>query len=133
MPVSWVIRDEVLIVTVVRDWNGGGPASAIAQAIQDPQFKPGTALLFDVRQSGMNPSGKEVMSRVEWIASLTSEGLSRRCAAVIGPQPHQFGLARMAQSYLDLLGMELRIFTDLAEALKWLSPATAAEAAVQSR
>ena len=59
MPVSWEIRNRVLIVTVDGDWSGGGPASAITEALADPQFRPGTALLLDVRPSRMNPSGDE--------------------------------------------------------------------------
>jgi hypothetical protein len=45
MPVSWEIQDSVLIVTVIEDWSGGGPAAAIAEAMADPAFKPGTSLL----------------------------------------------------------------------------------------
>ena len=127
MPASWEIQDEVLIVTVIRDWSGGGPGTAITQAMADSRFKPGTALLLDVRQSGMNPSGQEVNSRTKWMASLLSEGLSRRCAIVVGQKPHQFGLARMAQSYLACREMELQIFTDFDEALKWLSTPCAAD------
>ena len=121
MPVSWEIRSHVLIVTTIEDWSGGGPASAIEQAMADPQFRPGTSLVMDVRRSRMNPSATEVMERSKWLASLRSKGLSGRLAIVVGPQAYQFGVARMAQVYMQIAEMEVKIFTELEEALGWLA------------
>src|SRR5207248_677648 len=121
MPVSWEIRGPVLIVTVVEDWSGGGPASAITEGMADPRFEPGTALLLDVRQSRMNPSASQISLRTDWMGYLRDKGLSSRCAIVVGPMAYQFGLARMAKSYLGFQDMELRIFNDRDEAFNWLS------------
>ena len=121
MPVSWEIRDQILIVTVIEAWIGGGPAKAITEGMADPRFKPGTPLLLDVRQSQMNPSGEEIIFRAGWMAGLQSSGLSRYCAVVVGPKLLQFGLARMAQGHLEQRDMDLKIFSDLDEASSWLN------------
>jgi hypothetical protein len=121
MPVSWEIRDSVLIVTVIGEWSGGGPATAITEAMADPEFKPGTSLLLDVRQSRMNPSGEEVRSRAEWLSALSTKGLSKHLAVVVGAKAYQMGVARMAQIFLGNREMDLQVFTDMEAAMSWLS------------
>ena len=120
MPVSWEIQESVLIVTVIEDWRGGGPATAIAEAMADPAFKPGTALLLDVRQSGMNPSAEEVRSRAEWLSALSTKGLYKHLAVVVGTRAYQMGVARMAQIFLGCREMDLQIFVDIEAAMSWV-------------
>jgi hypothetical protein len=129
MPVTWEIRDRVLIVTLVRDWSRYGPAEAITEAMSSPHFEPGTSLLFDVRLSEVNPSGEEVRSRSQWLAGLMARGMSSRCAIVISPRVHQYGIARVASVYSDLQGMTVEIFSDLNQALLWLRTEGSAGAA----
>jgi alcohol dehydrogenase class IV len=56
------------------------------------------------------------------VAALRASGLASRCAIVVGPKAHQFGLARMAQAHLESREMEVRIFRDLDKALTWVAP-----------
>jgi hypothetical protein len=121
MPVSWEIRGNVVIVTVTADWERGGAETAILEALADPSFLPGSSLLLDVRRARTSPTAEEVSFRADWMASLRNKGLSRRCAIVVGPKAHQFGIARMAQARMDIRDMELQIFRDPEEALRWLS------------
>jgi len=97
--------------------------------MRDPRFQPGTSLLLDVRLSADNPTSDEMRPRARWLATLQAKGLSSRCAIVIGPRTHEFGLARMAATHLEIQGLELEIFTALNEALEWLSNASALGAA----
>jgi hypothetical protein len=127
MPSTWEIRDGILFVTVVGEWGNRGPAVAIAEAVADPQFQAGTALLLDVQLSENNPTAEQIRSRAEWIGSLRSKGLSSRCAVVVGPKSYQLGLARMAGTYLDFHGMSLGVFRSLEEAVHWLSMTSFAE------
>jgi hypothetical protein len=68
MPVQWGIRDGILKVAVLHDWSGGGPATAVAAAMSDARFQPGTSLMFDVRMSNANSPGDEIRERTEWMA-----------------------------------------------------------------
>ena len=121
MPVRWEIRGQVLIVTLVGDYSFEEPALAVKEAIADSGFQTGTSLLIDTRLSQTSRSSEEFRERAKWLASLQDKGLSSRCAVVIGPEPHQFGMARMAATHHDLQGLEMEIFTDLDEAFRWLS------------
>jgi hypothetical protein len=81
------------------------------------------ALLIDARRSTISRSSDEFRERAWWMASLASKGLSTRSAIVISSEPHQFGLARMADIHLDIKGLELELFTDLDDGLHWLERA----------
>ena len=123
MPVDWEIRDSILIITVIGHGDHE-PIGAIAEAINDPEFRPGISLLFDMRLSTDSPTGNKSRERVALLTPLREKGISSRCAIVVGPLAHQYGLARMAGAYADLKGWQLQIFTDKDEALGWLTVAS---------
>jgi hypothetical protein len=119
VPVTWEIRGSILILTLFGDC-ADERVKAIFQAIEDPRFLPGKALLFDARLSTEHPTSADVQRRAAWMASLCSEGIARRCATVVGPKPYQYGLARMAATYLGFEGMEMEIFREMEAAMDWL-------------
>ena len=121
MAVTWEIRGLVLIVTLVGDYAFDEPVRAVTEALADAQFRPGTSLLVDARLSHTRRSSEEFRTRAKWVASLASKGLSSRCAIVVAPEPHQIGMARMVATHHEIQGLEMSIFNDLEEALRWLS------------
>jgi hypothetical protein len=123
MPVNWEIRNSVVIVTLTGHYSFQEPVQAVTEAMAAPRFRAGMALLIDARCSTSSRSSDEFRERAWWMASLASKGLSTRFAIVINSEPHQFGLARMAEIHLDIKGLELEIFTDLDDALQWLERA----------
>jgi hypothetical protein len=120
MPVTWEIRDRILVITIVG-YAGEEPRAVIMEAIASPQFRPGTSVLFDVRQSTDNSTSDELRSRAQWLATLQAKGMASRCAIVVGPKAFQYGLARMAATHVEFQGMQLEIFQDMDEAERWLS------------
>jgi hypothetical protein len=129
MPVSWEIRGSILIVALVGDYSFDEPVQAVTSAISDPNFHPGTSLLIDARLSKTNRNSEDFRERAIWMNTLREKGLSSRFAMVISSHTHQFGMARMAATHLDLTGLELEIFKDMDEALLWLSRAGRSQAA----
>ncbi|MBV9742677.1 MAG: STAS/SEC14 domain-containing protein [Acidobacteriia bacterium] len=119
MAASWEIRGSVLIVTCDGE-DAKESAEAIYEALADPGLPQGASVLLDVRLCTENPSSNEIRQRAAWLASLKSRGISSRCAMVVGPRVHQYGLARMAATHLDFEGMEMAIFKDLESAIEWL-------------
>jgi hypothetical protein len=120
MPVTWQFLDKILVVTIV---GGGGDqsAEAIVEAMSDPRFTPGTAVLFDIRQATDEPSSAEINRRAQRLSALCAKGLSSRCALVIGTASDHVGRAGMATVHLDKQGMELQIFTNIRDAQRWLA------------
>jgi hypothetical protein len=83
MPVTWEIRNGVLIVALIRDYGFDEPVQAVTEALEDSRFRAGMSLLSDSRLSLVNLSWEAVRARAKWIASLRSSGFSSRCAIVI--------------------------------------------------
>src|SRR5215831_9354939 len=96
--VTWEIWDPVLVVTTAG-FGGEEVLTALSQAVSDPAFRPGLALLCDMRLSIDDPSWEEIRARAKFVASLMPVGVSRRCALVIGL--HQYGIARLEAAYLE--------------------------------
>jgi hypothetical protein len=122
MPVTWEFLDKILVVTVV-DCSGDQSVAAVVEAMSDPQFKPGTTVLFDIRKATDDPSSTEINRRAQRLATLCTRGLSSRCALVIGTISHHVGRAGLASIHLDTQGMELQIFTKIRDARRWLAGA----------
>ncbi len=120
MPVTWEYLGSVLVLTLEGDYDFNAPVRAFAEALEDPRFRPGTALLIDARLSQVSRTSEDFRTRSVWMASLQARGLASRCALVISGEAHQVGMAHMAATHLELRGMELQIFTDREEALQWL-------------
>jgi|SRR5579871_1571811 len=121
MPVVCEIRDSILLLTLIGEYTFAEPMRAITDAMADVRFRPGSPLLIDARLSKTSRSSEEFRERATWMASLREKGLGSRCAIVVNAEPHQFGMARMAGTHLDLQGMEVEIFTELQHAFGWLA------------
>lgn len=120
MPVTWELRQRILVIRLVGNYEYEEPANAVGEAMRDPAFRPGTSLLIDARSSTSRRSSEELRERAIWMSSLTKKGIGTRCALVINSQPHQFGIARMAAAHIEPRGMQLEMFTDIAKASEWL-------------
>lgn len=115
--VTWEIQDSLLVLTTAG-FGGQETLFALSQAVSDPAFRPGLALLCDLRLEIDDSSWEEMASRAKFIAGLLPLGVSRRCALVIGL--HQYGIARIEAGHLELQGMEPEVFRDMDEAHRWL-------------
>ncbi len=122
MAVSWEIRGSLLILTLSGNCEDE-LVNAILMAIEDPRFAPEKSLLFDARLWAGHPTSTDFQQRASWLASLRADGIARRCAIVVGAKPHQYGLARMAATYLDFEDMEMEIFKEMESAIEWLERA----------
>jgi hypothetical protein len=131
MPVTWEIRDRVLIVNLVGNYAFDEPVQAVDEGLLDPQFRLGTSLLIDARLAHAHRTSEDMHRRAEWVASLQSRGISSRCAIVIRPQPNQFGVARMATTHHEMAGLEMDIFTDFEAAFRWLCAGGATSSATE--
>jgi hypothetical protein len=115
--VTWEIQDSLLVLTTAG-FGGQETTFALSQAVSDPSFRPGLALLCDLRLEIDDPSWEELAARAKFVAGLLPLGVSRRCALVIGL--HQYSIARMEAAHLEHQGLETEVFRDIEEARGWL-------------
>jgi hypothetical protein len=60
-----------------------------------------------------------IQQRLEWLATLRAKGISSRAAVVTTPQ--RSGISLRAAVKLEALGIEMRVYLDMAEARAWLA------------
>jgi hypothetical protein len=121
VPVQWKLEQGVLLVTFIGDYPFGEFEAAVAEALRSPEFRPGTPILFDSRSSFKYPSTDALRSIAEWLASLRPQGLSARSATVTSRERLPL-MEQVARRFREA-DLETAIFTDLAEALRWLGTA----------
>jgi hypothetical protein len=121
MPVLWELQNRLLVLTLIGSYDYDAPVRAVFQAMADSAFEWGSTLLIDARQSTVNRSSEEFRERAFWMKSLLAHGVAPRSAILINSHPHQFGMARMAATHVELRGLELAIFHDFDQAAAWLT------------
>ncbi len=118
MPVSWQIRDGVLLVTTAGDYVNAEIERAFVEAVADGRAA-GLPVLFDGRASTAALTKTDMEWRVVAIAGLPARGFRPRCAFVIKDEPHRYGLGRMLQMRLEPR-VAIGVFLDPDEAVRWL-------------
>jgi hypothetical protein len=120
MPITLEVYSSCLILAFI-DKCHEDIGTAIRMALDDHDLPPGAGILLDFRRCSDTHSPESLRTEAKALNALHRDGLiSSRCARLIGPGLHQFGVARMAATFADLLGIEMEIFTDREEALRRL-------------
>jgi hypothetical protein len=121
MPVWWRIAYDCVLLesdatATLKDW-----IVAVDDAVSNPAFRPGMAVVHDTRKRLRIPESSEIEQRVRFAASIARAAAIPRWALVARPGADH-GMARMAQilsTFEQHPRPELRIFSDLAEAVAW--------------
>jgi hypothetical protein len=118
-------KDRV-VTTICGELVASELMDTAARLYDNPQFHSGMSTVLDLR--GAIPA--VTAHNVRMIVSFMSKNLGRRgkgrCAIVVSREV-DYGMARMAQAYLDEVGVELAVFRDLADAEHWLDRAAVHE------
>jgi len=118
MPVIWDFLDDVLALKYVGNPTTKERQDAVTEAMADPAFRPGMALLFDTRSSISAVGTDELRKRVEWAVGLTSLGFRPQFAVVADPT--RGGIVEAGVRMIDGR-VEVGVFATIAEALAWLA------------
>lgn len=122
MPIHTQIDGEAGVVThtVQGHLRPGEIEGALQRAFRSPEFRPEMGVLWDLREG----SAVELRTDELVAAALTarSYGSSRGHGrtALLVESAVDFGLARVAQAYLQELPREVEVFTTYDEAITWL-------------
>ena len=122
MPQSYEIDVERGLLRVRIEGNPSYPEmlDGFAAYSQDPDFRPGMAILVDDRGRTESPTSEEIRRLAQDTKVKGAEALKgSRCAILVGNET-QFGMSRM----YELTGaggpIEVRVFMEEAAALDWL-------------
>jgi hypothetical protein len=120
MSARWELRDRLLVVieTGVTS-NAEIEQVFVAGALADDRVRPGAHVLWDARASENLLSSDDYVWRFERLNALAEQGRLSRLAILIRAQRDRLDLAR--SELPKALDLEVGVFTDEAEALRWLS------------
>ena len=90
----------------------------MAELYADPKHSFSMHRVYDCRDLTRLPTVGEIRGVAEMFRQRVDPGIKARRAVVVNPGA-QYGLGRMFQALLDLVGVELNVFSDLEEAITW--------------
>src|SRR5262245_17854807 len=120
MPVSWTVRDDIVFLTLIGDFELHEIQSATLDAYSEVSTPPGIPVLVDGRLSLAHISPDEARRRGEWFGYLLKHGIAGRCAMVVGVSEYRQQILAEGIAPLAQAGLPLRIFTSFADAVTWL-------------
>ena len=116
MPLHWKIGPSVIWIRI-EGYAAYGLRETIAQVIASPLYKPNQSLLLDRTGATDTPSSDELRMRAREIRNLSLY----QCAILVGAKPQDLQFGRLLREFLKSEGIGSEVFTDAAEAKRWLS------------
>lgn len=101
-------------IPVFADW-----VAAVEVLLSDSAWQSGFGVVSDWRQATSEPDLEFVRAFVAFLATNNARGLGRWVTVVDPSSPAIFGMGRMGEALTDNIGIEFRVVTDFAEALRW--------------
>lgn len=124
MPVVMELKDGLLRMNLIGEYEPPEIAAAFKAAIADPKTPERVAFLVDVTRSESlkKRSPDEIRDTGEALGPYADRIGGR--VAVIATEGLLFGLSRMGSVYTSGVGVDAQIFKDEASALEWLGVVT---------
>ena len=127
MAISWEIKGGLVWVESIGDSGVDERISTIDAILEDPAYRSGMGLIYDVRRRTSVPEAVEVQQTVSYLASRGKEIGRSRWALVVNTEAG-FGMGRMAGALLESTSatrapgsmLTGRVFRDLADAEAWV-------------
>ena len=98
-------------------------SAAMAELYADPRHSPTLARVYDCRSVVRMPPVTELRAVAEVFRQRVDPTVKVRRAIVVKAGAY-YGLGRMLQALLDLAGLELNVFTDVDDAIAWVTQTT---------
>ena len=118
MPITFHFSDHIIWITLSGQYSLEDGLQTYSAILRDPAFNEGMDLLFDARESKVNPSLAQVKERVVFLRSVVHHSSGRM--AIVVSDALRYGLSRMLSTYAQMRGMNIDVFRDVEEALCWL-------------
>ena len=110
---------ERVVVTARGDLAASDIRDTAGRVYRDPQFRPGMKTLLDFRAASPDVTADNVRMIVSFVSRNIEVRGKGRCAIVTGREV-DYGMARMAQTYMEPIGIEAMVFREMEDAELWL-------------
>jgi len=111
--------EQRVVLTCRDDLVSDDIVAALERVYADPQFAYGMNVLCDLRDARPDLTAGDIRRIVDFV-SRNREARGAGRSAVVASRDVDYGMARIAQVYLEPLGVELAVFRDMQQAARWL-------------
>ncbi|HEX6048658.1 MAG TPA: hypothetical protein VFZ21_05310 [Gemmatimonadaceae bacterium] len=114
------VERHVVLATFFGDASLTDAQAIVAELYSDPRHSPSMGRVYDCRAVTRMPPVVELRAVADLFQRNVDPAVRVRRAIVVAPGAY-YGLGRMLQALLDLVGLEVSLFTELDEAIAWVS------------
>ncbi|UCG87688.1 MAG: hypothetical protein JSW71_03830 [Gemmatimonadota bacterium] len=110
---------ERVVLTGRGDLVAADITETLARLYDDSQFRTGMSTLADFRGARAAVSGDNIRTIMNFV-SRNLEWRGKGNCAVVTDRQVDYGMARMAQAYMEPIGIEAMVFREMEDAERWL-------------
>ena|SRR5687768_5356570 len=123
MPIRKVVDERAKLLTfeVVGDWTTEEMERTTLEGVRSIAGREGFDAMCDITRTGRASTPAEIRRLVQILTEEGSALRGRRAAMVVG-NPTSYGMMRMLSAHTEPIGIEVKVFTDLDEAMRFLRP-----------
>ena len=118
MPVTYSFLENAVWFKLSGDVLPAQFSEEIDKAVADEHFRLQMFIFFDLGDYTRSPTAEELRERVRFLKAL-GEKISLTVVMLVSSD-FRYGLARMFENYAELNSVEVEIFREEAQAIKWL-------------
>lgn len=124
MPIRAEIDEQhaLLKFEIVGDWTTEEMEQVTLEGVRGIAGREAYDALCDLTRTGRASTPAEIRRLVEILTEEGSALRGRRAAMVVG-NPTSYGMMRMLAAHAEPIGIEVKIFSNVEEAMKFLRPA----------
>lgn len=124
MPIRAEIDEQhtLLKFEIVGDWTTEDMEQVTLEGVRGIAGREGYDALCDLTRTGRASTPAEIRRLVEILTDEGSALRGRRAAMVVG-NPTSYGMMRMLAAHAEPIGIEVKIFSNVEEAMRFLRPA----------
>lgn len=124
MPIRAQVDEGAQLLTfeIVGDWTTEEMERITLEGVRAIAGRGGYDVLCDMTRTARASTPAEIRRLVQVLTAEGSALRGRRAAMVVG-NPTSYGMMRMLSAHTEPIGIEVKIFTELAEAMEFLRPA----------
>lgn len=115
-------RDALLKFEIVGDWTTEEMEQVTLEGVRGIAGRAGYDALCDLTRTGRASTPAEIRRLVQILMEEGSALRGRRAAMIVG-NPTSYGMMRMLSALTEPIGIEVKIFSNVAEAMRFLRPA----------
>ena len=112
---------QLLRFEIAGDWTTDEMERSTLAGVRAIAGRDGYDALCDLTRTGRVSTPAEIRRLVQILTEEGSALRGRRAAMVVG-NPTSYGMMRMLSAHTEPIGIEVKIFTDLEEAMRFLRP-----------